>query len=58
MSYKTNTIQEGNCTVGLHRPELTEDIRKKREENLSNALTRYTTHLASQEAHKEEKVKC
>lgn len=57
MSYKTNTIQVGSCTVVLHRPELTEDIRKKREENLSNALTRYTTHLASQEAHKEEKVK-
>lgn len=52
-SYNTEVIVLGNCTIVVHRPELTEDVRAKREAELSKALNRYALHLAKQEAQRE-----
>lgn len=53
VDYRTETIIVGNCTIVLHRPELTDDIRAKREAALSKALNRYALHLAEQDAQRE-----
>lgn len=52
-SYITETIVLGSCTIVLHRPELTDSVRAKREAELSKALNRYALHLAEQEAQRE-----
>jgi hypothetical protein len=39
---QTKTIQVGNCTVVIHRPELTPETRAKREAEVSRTLARYT----------------
>jgi hypothetical protein len=39
--YRTKTIQVGNATVCIHQPILTESERKKVEENIVSALSRY-----------------
>ena len=39
--YTTKTIQVGNCTVIINRPILTDEERKKAEENVIQALKCY-----------------
>lgn len=53
ITYPTETLVTSNCTIVLHRPELTEDVRAKREAELSKALNRYALHLAEQDAQRE-----
>ena len=36
--YYTKTIKVGNCTCIIHRPFLTDEERKKREEEVCHAL--------------------
>ena len=36
--YRSKTIQMGNCTIELHRPILDPVERKKREDQIINAL--------------------
>ena len=36
--YRTKTIQVGNATIEIHRPILTDDERRKQEENVTHAL--------------------
>jgi hypothetical protein len=44
---KTFTV--GSCTVVVHRPELTEEARRRREAEVSRALTRYALHTTQRE---------
>ena len=36
--YRTKVIQVGNATIEIHRPILTDDERRKQEENVTHAL--------------------
>ena len=36
-----NVVKVGNCTVVIHRPELTDEERKKREDAICNALIQF-----------------
>ena len=36
--YRTKVIQVGNATVEIHRPILTDDERRKQEDNVTHAL--------------------
>ncbi|MBO5123433.1 MAG: hypothetical protein J6B99_09785 [Oscillospiraceae bacterium] len=53
VNYRTETLIMDGCTVVLHRPELSAEVRTKREGELSKALARYALHLADQAIHKE-----
>lgn len=39
--YRTKVIQVGNATIEIHRPILTDDERRKQEENVTHALMGY-----------------
>ena len=39
--YRTKTIRVGNATVEIHRPILTPDEQKRREEQVIEALKRF-----------------
>lgn len=45
--YRTKTIKRGNCTIVVHRPELSDKERTKRERLVETALTSYGKHLAT-----------
>lgn len=36
--YRTKVIQVGNATIEIHRPILTDEERRKQEENVTHAL--------------------
>ena len=36
--YRTKVLKVGNCTIEIHRPILTDDERRKQEENVTHAL--------------------
>jgi hypothetical protein len=36
--YKTKEVQVGNCTVRIHRPLLSEEEQRRREEQVRDAL--------------------
>ena len=36
--YRTKVIRVGNATIEIHRPILTDDERRKQEENVTHAL--------------------
>lgn len=38
---RVKVIKHGNCTIVLHRPELPEAVRRKREEAVSIALASF-----------------
>lgn len=46
---QVKTITVGNCTVVLHRPELTEEARAKREAELHRALAHYAAQPRTHE---------
>lgn len=39
--YRTKTIKRGNVTIVIHRPELTDKERAKRERAVESALSNY-----------------
>jgi len=39
--YRTKTLKRGNCTIVVHRPELTDKERAKRERIVESALSSY-----------------
>lgn len=45
---QSKTITVGSCTVVIHRPELTEETRRRREGELQKALARYTLHTVQE----------
>jgi len=43
--YRTKTIKRGNCTIVIHRPDLDEKERAKRENLVEIALSNYAKSL-------------
>lgn len=39
--YRTKVVKVGNCTIEINRPFLTDEERRKREEQVKNALIHY-----------------
>ncbi len=58
MNYQSKTVKRGNCTIVIHRPELNEKERNKRESAVLAALAQFGKRTYSRETqiHKEVSV--
>lgn len=48
--YRTKTIKRGDVTIVIHRPELPDKERRKRENQVETSLTGFAKSLAQREA--------